>query len=408
MAEDADVIVVGGGLAGLVAATEIADAGKRVIVVDQEGEQSLGGQAFWSFGGLFLVDSPEAAPARDQGQLRSRAAGLDGHRRLRSRRRSLAAPLGRGLCRVRRRRKTRLAARDGPSHLPGRRLGRARRLRCDGPRQFGAAVSCHLGHRPRHCRTVRAPRARGGNERPADFQVPPSRRCDCRSPTARSTASAARSSSRPMSRAARASSRKVVGDFTLRAQAVIVASGGIGGNHDLVRQNWPKRLGEPPKNMISGVPEHVDGRMIGITRGRRRAADQPRPDVALCRRHPELEADLAAPRHPHPAGTVVDVVRRHRQAAARAAVSRLRHARPAQLHHEHRLRLFVVRADPEHHQEGIRAVGLGAESRPHRQKLADDDQARHQQGRAGAGRSVQAARAPTSSCATILPTSSPR
>src|SRR5437899_4221780 len=59
MAEDADVIVVGGGLAGLVAATEIADAGKRVIVVDQEGEQSLGGQAFWSFGGLFLVNSPE-------------------------------------------------------------------------------------------------------------------------------------------------------------------------------------------------------------------------------------------------------------------------------------------------------------------------------------------------------------
>ena len=59
MADDADVIVVGGGLAGLVAATEIADAGKRVIVVEQEGEQSLGGQAFWSFGGLFLVDSPE-------------------------------------------------------------------------------------------------------------------------------------------------------------------------------------------------------------------------------------------------------------------------------------------------------------------------------------------------------------
>src|SRR5271156_813519 len=59
MADDADVIVVGGGLAGLVAAAEIADAGKRVIVIDQEGEQNLGGQAFWSFGGLFLVDSPE-------------------------------------------------------------------------------------------------------------------------------------------------------------------------------------------------------------------------------------------------------------------------------------------------------------------------------------------------------------
>src|SRR5260221_11182287 len=59
MVEDADVSVVGGGLAGLVAATEIADAGKRVVLLDQEGEQNLGGQAFWSFGGLFLVDSPE-------------------------------------------------------------------------------------------------------------------------------------------------------------------------------------------------------------------------------------------------------------------------------------------------------------------------------------------------------------
>ena len=61
------------------------------------------------------------------------------------------------------------------------------------------------------------------------------------------------------------SSRKVIAEFSLQAQAVIVASGGIGGNHDLVRQNWPKRLGNAPKHMISGVPEHVDGRMIGIT-----------------------------------------------------------------------------------------------------------------------------------------------
>ena len=63
----------------------------------------------------------------------------------------------------------------------------------------------------------------------------------------------------------KSSSRRVISDFSLRAPAVIVASGGIGGNHDMVRQNWPQRLGEPPKFMISGVPEHVDGRMIGIT-----------------------------------------------------------------------------------------------------------------------------------------------
>src|SRR5579859_1534213 len=59
MSLDADAIVIGAGLAGLVAACEIADAGKRVFVLEQEPEQSLGGQAFWSLGGLFLVDSPE-------------------------------------------------------------------------------------------------------------------------------------------------------------------------------------------------------------------------------------------------------------------------------------------------------------------------------------------------------------
>ena len=59
-------------------------------------------------------------------------------------------------------------------------------------------------------------------------------------------------------------SRVSVGEFTFRAQTVIITSGGIGANHDLVRQNWPKRLGEPPKHMLSGVPEHVDGRMLGI------------------------------------------------------------------------------------------------------------------------------------------------
>ena len=59
MAYDADVIIIGGGLAGLVAAAELAEAGKKIIIVDQEPEQSLGGQAFWSLGGIFLVDSPE-------------------------------------------------------------------------------------------------------------------------------------------------------------------------------------------------------------------------------------------------------------------------------------------------------------------------------------------------------------
>ncbi len=59
MSSDTDVIIVGAGLAGLVAATEFVEAGRRVIVLDQEPEASLGGQVFWSFGGLFFVNSPE-------------------------------------------------------------------------------------------------------------------------------------------------------------------------------------------------------------------------------------------------------------------------------------------------------------------------------------------------------------
>jgi len=67
------------------------------------------------------------------------------------------------------------------------------------------------------------------------------------------------------------SSRNTSGDFEFRAQAVVVASGGIGGNHDLVRQNWPKRMGRVPEQLLSGVPAHVDGRMIGITESLGRA-----------------------------------------------------------------------------------------------------------------------------------------
>ena len=128
MADDADVIVVGGGLAGLVAATEIADAGKRVIVVDQEGEQSLGGQAFWSLGGLFLVDTPEQRRLgiKDSFDLALQdwmgSAGFDRDEDLWPRRWA-EAYVG-----IRRRREARLAARDGPPYFSGGRLGRARRL----------------------------------------------------------------------------------------------------------------------------------------------------------------------------------------------------------------------------------------------------------------------------------------
>ena len=130
------------------------------------------------------------------------------------------------------------------------------------------------------------------------------------------------------------SSRTVVGDFALKAQAV---------DRHLRRhrrqprpgaQDWPERLGEPPRRMICGVPDHVDGRMLGITEAAGAQRHQPRPHVALHRGHPELEPDLAAARHPHPAGPVLALARRARQAPAGAAVPRLRHARHARAHHD--------------------------------------------------------------------------
>ena len=87
MADDADVIIVGAGLAGLVAAAELAEAGKRVIIVDQEPEQSLGGQAFWSLGGSLSRRFARAAAHAHPRFARSRARRLDGHRGLRPRRR---------------------------------------------------------------------------------------------------------------------------------------------------------------------------------------------------------------------------------------------------------------------------------------------------------------------------------
>ncbi len=264
MADDADVIVVGGGLAGLVAAAEIADAGKRVIVVDQEGEQSLGGQAFWSFGGLFLVDSPEQRRLgiKDSFDLALQdwmgSAGFDRDEDLWPKRWAeayvaFAAGEKRGWLRA-----------MGHRIFPV--VGWAERGGYDAMGHGNSVPRFHVswGTGPGVVEPFerRARQAQANGRLTFKFR----HRVDALSITdgAVDGVSGAILEADPVERG-KSSSRKVVGDFTLRAQAVIVASGGIGGNHDLVRQNWPKRLGEAPKNMISGVPEHVDGRMIGIT-----------------------------------------------------------------------------------------------------------------------------------------------
>jgi uncharacterized protein len=264
MAGDADVIVVGAGLAGLVAATEIADAGKRVLVLDQEGEQNLGGQAFWSFGGLFLVDSPEQRRLgiKDSYELARQdwmgSAGFD-------------------------RDDDHWPQRWADAYL-GFAAGEKRDwLRAMGHRIFpvvgwaergGYDAMSHGNSVPRfHVTWGTGPgvlepferRAREAQKKGLlTFRF--RHRVDALNITNGTVDGVSGTILEPSNtERGESSSRNAIGDFSLHAQAVIVASGGIGGNHDMVRQNWPKRLGEPPKRMISGVPAHVDGRMIGIT-----------------------------------------------------------------------------------------------------------------------------------------------
>ncbi len=264
MAEETDVIVVGAGLSGLVAATEIADAGKRVIVVDQEGEQSIGGQAFWSFGGLFLVDSPEQRRLgiKDSFDLAMQdwigAAGFDRDEDFWPRQWAEAY----------------VAFAAGEKRAWLRAMGHRFFPVVGWAERGGYDAMGHGNSVPRfHVTWGTGPGIVEPFERRAREAMKSGRlvfrfrhRVDALSITNGTVDGVSGAVLAPDTiERGKSTSRNVVGEFALKAQAVIVASGGIGGNHELVRQNWPKRLGEPPKFMISGVPEHVDGRMIGIT-----------------------------------------------------------------------------------------------------------------------------------------------
>ncbi|MGW2931560.1 FAD-binding dehydrogenase [Streptomyces sp. NPDC001156] len=266
MAYDADVIVIGAGLAGLTATAELVEAGRKVILLDQEPEQSMGGQAFWSFGGLFFVDSPE------QRRLRIK----DSH--------GLALQDWMGT-----------AAFDRPEdhwprqwaeayvdfaagekrawlHRQGMRffpvVGWAERGGYDATGHGNSVPRFHItwgtgpGVIAPFVRRVQAGVARGL------VQLKFRHRVTGLSRSAGDVDTVTGEVLEPSDvQRGKASSRVVAGAFEFRAQAVIVTSGGIGGNHELVRANWPERLGTPPERMVSGVPAHVDGRMLGIAEG---------------------------------------------------------------------------------------------------------------------------------------------
>ncbi|MFD9907776.1 FAD-binding dehydrogenase [Streptomyces sp. NPDC059063] len=263
MAYDADVIVIGAGLAGLTATAELVDAGRRVILVDQEPEQSIGGQAHWSFGGLFFVDSPEQRRMR-----------IKDHREL-----ALQDWLGTAAFDREEDHWPRKWAEAYVDFAAGEKrpwlhgmgvrffpvVGWAERGGYDAQGHGNSVPRFHItwGTGPGLVapfeRRVREGVARGLVQLKFRHRVTGLARTGGAVDTVTGEVLEPSGAER-----GKASSREVAGSFEFRAQAVIVTSGGIGGNHDLVRANWPKRLGSPPAKMLAGVPAHVDGLMLGI------------------------------------------------------------------------------------------------------------------------------------------------
>ena len=256
-----DVIVVGGGLAGLVAAREAAMRGRKVLILDQEGEQSLGGQAFWSLGGLFMVDTPE-----------QRRMGIKDCAEL-----AYNDWMG-------------SAQFDRPEDANPRKVAEAYLsfaggemrswLHGLGLRWFPVVGWAERGGAMAHGHGNSVPRFHitwgTGPGVVAPFEREVLRLCDEGKIALRFRHKATDlivengivKGVRGVVLAAdladrgKSTSRDVVDDFELRAEAVVLTTGGIGGDHDMVRRYWPEdRLGKAPKRMVAGVPDYVDGQM---------------------------------------------------------------------------------------------------------------------------------------------------
>ncbi|MCE0505566.1 FAD-binding dehydrogenase [Roseivivax sp. GX 12232] len=261
-----DVIVVGAGLAGLTAATEAADRGRRVLIVDQEGPQSLGGQAFWSLGGLFMVDTPEQRRMgiRDSHALaRSDWMGSAGFHRP----------------------EDEMPARVAEAYLDFASGEMRSWLRGMGMRWFpvvgwaergGGLAQGHGNSVPRFHLTwgtgpgVLAPferRARAHEEAGRITFAFRHRVTDLIVEGGAVKGVAGAVLAPDAARRGAPSSRQVVDDFEHNAEAVVLTSGGIGGNLELVRRRWPKDLGAPPRSLVAGVPDYVDGQMGEAAKG---------------------------------------------------------------------------------------------------------------------------------------------
>ncbi len=261
-----DVAIIGAGLAGLVAACELIDAKKKVLLVDQEPENSMGGQAYWSFGGIFLVNSPEQRRLgiKDSKELAWQDwQGTAGFDRLEDED-SWAYKWAKAYVDFAAGEKYDWLKSKGIKFFPV--VGWAERGGSLAGGHGNSVPRFHIvwGTGPGIVKPFVDKVKQGIKEGYIDFK-PRHRVDEFLQHKGKITGISGTVLAETFINRGEKSSRLGIGEFTYEADAVIVASGGIGANFDLVRKNWPARLGTPPKNMVCGVPAYVDGRMLEIT-----------------------------------------------------------------------------------------------------------------------------------------------
>lgn len=258
-----DVLIIGGGLAGLVAAHKAAERGRKVMILDQEGEQSLGGQAFWSLGGLCMIDTPEQRRMKIQDS--QALATQDWYGSAQFDRPEDANPKAFANAYL-----DFAAGEMRPwLHSIGMRwfpvVGWAERGGGMAHGHGNSVPRFHLtwGTGPGVVapfeRLVREAQAKGMVEFGFRHRVTS---IDLKGKTVSGEVLEPTSAERGQS-----TSRTVIGDFSASAESIIITSGGIGGDHDEVRKLWPTdRLGPAPKRMVAGVPDYVDGQLQRLTK----------------------------------------------------------------------------------------------------------------------------------------------
>lgn len=258
-----DVIIVGTGLAGLTAAMEITGAGKKVLLLDQETEQNIGGQAFWSFGGLFLINSPQQRKMgiKDSYELALQdwkgSAGFDRPEDYWPRKWAEAY--------------LKFAAYEKYAYVS--KLGIKFMFMVGWAERGDGSATGHGNSVPRF--HVSWGTGTGVVKPFVDKAYEAKRKGLLQMKFRHRVTELIMENGKTKGlrgdilenddkERGAATNRNVISQFEYHASHVIIASGGIGANHELVRRNWPERLGKAPENMVCGVPAYVDGKMIGI------------------------------------------------------------------------------------------------------------------------------------------------